>query len=53
MNLEAILKLTSSGLGDALNVGAQGEGENIGADPQVSSLVPGGRKNCLERERLS
>ena len=38
---------------DALHVGAQGEGENIGADPQVSSLVPGGRKNSLERERLS
>lgn len=33
----------SSGLRDSLHVGAQGEGEIIGADPRVSSLVPRGR----------
>lgn len=53
MDLQIKLNLTSSGPGGSLNVGTQGEGETPGADPQVSSLVPEGRKKCLERERLS
>ena len=53
MDLQTILKLTSLRLGDALHVRAQGEGKTIRADPQVSSLVPVGRRNCLEGERGS
>lgn len=53
MDLQTILKLTSLQLGDALPVGAQCEGETVTADPQVSCLVPVGRKDCLEGERWS
>lgn len=53
MDLQTILNLMSSGLRDSLHVGAQGEGEITGADPQVFSLVPRGRiawrgKGCHE-----
>ena len=53
MDLQAVLNLMSSRLEDSLYLGAQGERETTRTDPQVSSLVPGARKNCLERERLS